>query len=233
VGEIEVITGFDRILIDVPDLDQALADYSTLLGAFQGTEAGALLPLRNVGIELRAAPIIDRARIAGLVMVDSATDGTQGSRLVPAPNRGLHLERVGGSPLRLQGPATSLGITAVDHLVLRTADADDCIRVFGDEGLGMRLALDQLVPEWGGRMLFFRTGKMTLEIIHNHKQPPAQDYFWGITYLCPDLDFTSAQLDAAGVSHSPIRNGRKPGTRVATVKSHALGLPTLLIEPAA
>lgn len=228
-----MVTGFDRILIDVPDLDAALAEYSTLLGIFQDTQAGALLPLRNVGIELRAAPGIDRARIAGLVMIDSTMDPAPSNAFVAAPNRGLQLELAGSSPLRLQGPATSLGISAVDHLVLHTADADDCIRVFGDEGLGMRLALDQLVPEWGGRMLFFRTGKMTLEVIHNLKEPPSEDYFWGITYLCPDLDFTSAQLSAAGVSHSPVRKGRKPGTRVATVKSHTLGLPTLLIEPAA
>ncbi|MCZ6828095.1 MAG: hypothetical protein O7F73_00630 [Gammaproteobacteria bacterium] len=227
-----MITGFDRILIEVPDLDEALAQYSALLGSFQGTAGGALLPLANVAIELRATPIIATARIAGLVLIDDCVDDSDGPQLLPAPNRDLHLERVSAASQRLQGPATSLGISAVDHLVLQSRDADDCIRVFGEEGLGLRLALDQLVPEWGGRMLFFRTGKMTLEVIHNPKQPPAEDHFWGITYLCPDLDFTLAQLDVAGVSHSPIRNGRKPGTRVATLKSHDLGLPTLLIEPA-
>ncbi len=42
----------------------------------------------------------------------------------------------------------------------------------------------------------------------------------------------AARLRAAGVSLSELRKGRKPGTRVATVKSHCLGLPTLLLEPA-
>ena len=228
-----MITGFDRILIEVPDMDAALAQYSALLGAFQSTAGGALLPLANVAIELRATPSIDSPRIAGLVLIDSSVADSEASQLLQEPNRGLHLQRVSAVSQRLQGPATSLGITAVDHVVLQSKDADDCIRVFGEGGLGIRLALDQLVPEWGGRMLFFRAGKMTLEVIHNPKQPPAQDYFWGITYLCLDLESTLAQLDAAGISHSPIRSGRKPGTRVATVNSHDLGLPTLLIEPAA
>jgi hypothetical protein len=59
-----------------------------------------------------------------------------------------------------------------------------------------------------------------------------RDHFWGISYLCPDLEFTLAKLDAAGVSHSGPRDGRKPGTAVATVRSHHLGIPTLLIQPA-
>jgi hypothetical protein len=32
------------------------------------------------------------------------------------------------------------------------------------------------------------------------------------------------------VEISNIRDGRKPGTRVCTAKSHTLGVPTLLIE---
>jgi len=112
---------------------------------------------------------------------------------------------------------------------LQSGDAEACIALFGDD-LGLRLALDQEVPEWGGRMLFFRHGKMTLEIIQNLKEPPARDFFWGITYLCHDLEQTISALDQRGILHSPIREGRKPGTRVCTVKSHCLELPTLLIE---
>jgi hypothetical protein len=226
-----MITGFERILLEVPDLDTALGQYAALLGSFQVLDGVALLPLANVSIELREKPGLDKARIAGLVLVDSSVDASAGRQQVGQPNRGLQLELVGAAPDRRQASATDTGVTAVDHLVLQSGDADDCIRVFGEEGLGIRLALDQLVPEWGGRMLFFRVGKMTLEVIHNQKQPPPEDAFWGITYLCPDLDYTIARLDAAGVGHSDIRGGRKPGTRVATVKSHALGLPTLLIEP--
>jgi hypothetical protein len=228
-----VISGFDRILIDVPNLDAAIGEYAALLGPLDREAGVARLPLANVVIELRPAPELDAARIAGLVLIDDSLDDDTGAQRLGEPNRGLHLERVGGASRRLQDPAVSTGISAVDHLVLQSRDAQDCIRVFGEPGLGIRLALDQLVPEWGGRMLFFRAGKMTLEVIHKLEQPPSEDAFWGITYLCQDLDYSLAQLDAAGVAHSEIRRGRKPGTRVATVKSHNLGLPTLLIEPAA
>jgi hypothetical protein len=37
-------------------------------------------------------------------------------------------------------------------------------------------------------------------------------------------------MKESGVEISDIRDGRKPGTRVCTAKSHTLGVPTLLIE---
>lgn len=223
-----MITAFDRILIEVGDLDAAAADYELLLGPCErvGSDV-ARLYLHNVCIELRQdgkGP----AHITGLSLQD---DELAGPELIPLEGdcRRLQLYR---SALRSQHstPApTATGIHAVDHLVLKTTDADDCIRLFGEPGLGLRLALDQDVPEWGGRMLFFRHGKMTLEVIQFRDDPPQQDHFWGITYQCSDIEDTVAALDARGVAHSPIRTGRKQGTRVATIKSHCLGLPTLLI----
>jgi hypothetical protein len=221
-----MITGFSKIIIAVPDLAVATQEYRWLLG---DSEVGAK-SLRNVEICLNEASAAAVPRIAALGLLD---DG-----VIPATEpdssratRGLELEihrerRVNPSA------TTSTGIIAVDHLVLQTGDADACIRLFGEEGLGLRLALDQSVPEWGGRMLFFRCGKMTLEVIHNLEDPPQQDFFWGITYLCENLESTLLYLDKAGVDHSPARTGRKPGSSVATVKSHNLGIPTLLIEHA-
>ena len=222
----DMITGFSQIIIDVPELQAAKSEYQCLLGPFEGNG----LPLRNVEIALRATGRAPAPQVAALSLFDdgqarasSPIDGEQW--------RGLDLVIVSE---RKVAPAanTATGICAVDHVVLMTNDADACIRLFGEDGFGMRLALDQLVPEWGGRMLFFRCGKMTLEVIHNLDDPPPQDFFWGITYLCENLDVSLDSLDRAGVAHSSIRDGRKPGTRVATVKSHNLGLPTLLIEPA-
>ncbi len=221
-----MITGFDRITLKVPSTSEACAEYSQFTGEFSNMGEAMLLSLSNIGIVLEQDPSAAQARIGGLTVVAeerSAAAIDSGARDIPIysiPQRKCS----GNSEL------TATGIAAVDHLVLMTRDADDCIRLFGEE-LGMRLALDQLVPEWGGRMLFFRCGKMTLEVIHNLEDPPVQDQFWGITYLCPDLDFTLTQLDQRSVEHSEIREGRKPGTRVATVKSDTLGLPTMLIEP--
>jgi catechol 2,3-dioxygenase-like lactoylglutathione lyase family enzyme len=116
----------------------------------------------------------------------------------------------------------------VDHLVLRTSDAEACVQLFS-VGLGLRLALDKSAPDWGGRMLFFRVGKLTLEVIESSDAETGPDRFWGIAYRCADLSTTTVRLKAEDVALSDTRPGRKPGTNVATLKSHALGLPTLLI----
>lgn len=235
-----MITGFKRILIDVPDLRAAAAEYAVLLGAFDITGSGdgpdsagqdsARLGLRNVTIEL-VQSTRSGASIKGLVLADDSRADEE-PRALTGDTRGLFLAASRPRQAAFDDTLTDTGISAVDHVVLMSGDADDCIRLFGEGGLGMRLALDQSVPEWGGRMLFFRSGKLTLEVIQKLEEPPAQDFFWGITYFSPELEKSLERLDTAGVDHSPIREGRKPGTRVATIKSHNLGIPTLLIEPA-
>ncbi len=225
-----MITGFARIQIEVPDLATTSQEYAQLLGHFEPGPEHVRLPLQNVSIDLLECPGIVAPRIRGLVLLDSEQDSDELAQL-SGDLRKLELHSTGSRTLAPADTLTATGISAVDHIVLMSADADDCIRLFGEDGLGMRLALDQLVPEWGGRMLFFRCGKLTLEVIQRLEDPPEQDAFWGITYFCPDLEATLAQLDIAGVDHSSVREGRKPGTRVATIKSHTLGIPTLLIEP--
>ena len=112
------------------------------------------------------------------------------------------------------------------------SDAEACIDLFRDQ-LGIRLALDKNVEAWGGRMLFFRGGKMTLEVIESSTDGQEENVFWGVAYQCPSLAERVKVLQDAGVQVSALRDGRKPGTRVATLKSHDLGIPTLLIQPAA
>ena len=48
-----------------------------------------------------------------------------------------------------------------------------------------------------------------------------------------DIDATRARLAADGVDVSEVRTGRKPGTRVMTVRSGTCGVPTLLVQPSA
>jgi catechol 2,3-dioxygenase-like lactoylglutathione lyase family enzyme len=225
-----MIQGFDRIVIEVPELAAAVNDYRALLGDCERLEGEALWPLANVTLALQENPARDRARISGLVFIDDELEPGE-LQPVAGDTRGLTLQRSGGRSLDAAAALTSTGIAAVDHVVLMTNDADDCIACFGEGGLGLRLALDQLVPKWGGRMLFFRCGKLTLEVIHNIDEPPERDFLWGVTYQCPAIERTLDALDAAGSEHSEVRDGRKPGTRVATVKSRQLGIPTLLLEP--
>ena len=119
-------------------------------------------------------------------------------------------------------------MTAVDHVVVKTQSAEAAKRFYGEQ-IGIRLALEQDVPEWGGTQLFFRASSMSIEVVASNKSP-AQDELWGLALKSSNLDETHTRLLEVGVKVSDIREGRKPGTRVCTVKSHALGVPTLLIE---
>ncbi|MEH6571011.1 MAG: hypothetical protein V7709_18170, partial [Halioglobus sp.] len=83
-----------------------------------------------------------------------------------------------------------------------------------------------------GRMLFFRTGGITLEVIEAQGQEPGADYFWGIALQCKNIEHSVTELTQRGVLASEVREGRKPGTRVASIKSHTLRIPMLLIEQA-
>ena len=59
------------------------------------------------------------------------------------------------------------------------------------------------------------------------------DKVWGLSWRVVDIEATRARLHAAGVDVSDIRDGRKPGTRVFTVKSGTCGVPTLVIQQGA
>jgi hypothetical protein len=222
-----MVEAFERIEIEVADLAAASSDCIALFGvrpAPAPVPGEAWLALANTTIALREAPVA-AARISGLVLRDPQVIGSVDNPL------GLVLTCSDGTEGRAfrDGAEAHCTSVAVDHLVLRTDRADACIALFRDR-LGIRLALDQTVEAWGGRMLFFRTGKMTLEVIEGADNDG--NCFWGIAYQHPDLDAWHGELVARGVTCSDIRDGRKRGTRVATVKSHSLGLPTLLVEPA-
>jgi hypothetical protein len=229
-------TVFDRIVIAVPDLSEASRQYQALFGSeplqcISATgEPAAWWGLPNTVIELvQREP--DAPRIAGIVL--SVPNAERGE---PSVKNSLGLDiRLGNgrhtADFRRARPELQSTRLTVDHLVLRTGNAEACIELFSGQ-LGIRLALDKTAPEWGGRMLFFRAGKLTLEVIEPDSDEPSGNFFWGIAYQCQKLDGVAGELLGRGVELSDSRNGRKPGTRVATVKSHCLEIPTLLIEPA-
>jgi catechol 2,3-dioxygenase-like lactoylglutathione lyase family enzyme len=233
--ECGMVNRFDRIVIPVPDLRAAAKEYQQLLGVAsseppvaQGDSPVVWLPLPNTVIEL--VEFAEGPAFVGGIVFVSAESPAQDE--VVANARGLDIRLCDGartSAIRARQQESADTELRVDHLVLRTANAAECIDLFGRQ-LGIRLALDQTVPEWGGRMLFFRTGKVTLEVIEPQRKKPDADNFWGIAYQCKDLEQTAAQLAARGITLSEIRPGRKQGSIVATVKSHCLGIPTLLIQ---
>jgi catechol 2,3-dioxygenase-like lactoylglutathione lyase family enzyme len=139
-----------------------------------------------------------------------------------------------GLPVKVGPPdgamARATGV-AIDHVVVRTPDADRAIRLWRDR-VGLRLALDRAFPERGLRLVFFRSGGVTLELATAH--PAAElhglDVLHGVSYRVADLAARRERLLAAGVDVSPIRVGMRPGTSVATVRSGTAGVPTLLLQ---
>ena len=229
-----MVSGFDRIVIAVPDIAAATLEYERLLGVASQSltvekgEPTVWLGLPNVTIEL-VQDAVDTAVIRSLVFI-SPTANASGELVANPLQLDIRLcDGLATSDLRREAGPLGTGLR-VDHLVLRTDDAQACIALFADQ-LGIRLALDKTVPEWGGRMLFFRTGQLTLEVIESDRDAAGGNYFWGIAYQCQDIAETGGAMAQRGVALSDIRTGRKPGTRVATLKSHCLGIPTLLIEP--
>ncbi len=130
-----------------------------------------------------------------------------------------------------RGPAAACA-SGLDHVVVRSGDLGGSRRLFADR-LGLRLALDRSFPELGLRMLFFRLGGVTLEVVGAAADSGAdpRDTFFGLAWRVPDADLARARLLGEGFDVSPVRPGRKPGTRVATVRSRTSGVPTLLIGP--
>lgn len=221
---------FDRIILAVPDLADAIIQYTALLGACPVQRAAKPDPrawwnLGNTVLELREQAVA-AARIDAIVLRCANATASE----TPVENTlGVDVYVCDGSFVAGLCAAQAQAPLRVDHLVMRTRDADACIALFAHE-LGLRLALDKTVAQWGGRMLFFRVGKLTLEVIAPGT-PDEENAFWGIAFGHPDIETYSATLTARGVAASAVREGRKPGTQVASVKSHALGVPTLLIGP--
>ena len=120
-------------------------------------------------------------------------------------------------------------VNRLDHVVIHTNDPVGLISLYRDT-YGIRLALDQTVEKWGGRMLFFRLNHTTLEVISKEDDKEPADSFWGLAWIVKDIKATYNRLISEGLEVTEVKDGRKPNTLVATVKSHTCNIPTLLIQ---
>ena len=158
----------------------------------------------------------------------TATEATRGVRL-------FFLERDKERPLSV--PTSAGSITAMDHVVVSTSDPERAAALYGAR-LGLDMALDRSHPDWG-RLMFFRCGDLIVEVTYrpgketDTSQDKLQDRLRGLCWRVADIDATHARLAEAGVDVSEVRTGRKPGTRVMTVRSGTSGVPTLLVQPSA
>jgi len=138
---------------------------------------------------------------------------------------------LGGTAWRLveDVEATAAGLQ-LDHVVVRSADSVRATADFGGR-LGLDLRLDR-DTDFGFRGLFFRCGDAVVEVVVPHDPHEGPDTFGGLAWRC-DVAATRERLISGGVEVSEVRQGRKPGTCVATVRDRDLAVPTLLVGPTA
>lgn len=216
------------VALEVAGADPAL--YDALLG--RGHTAGGMrveLGARTRAVLAADEPAKELSRLERRgIEVRPATDpgsDPAGEGDVVVVN-GLELALVDGASRPVPNPDVVL-----DHLVIRTADAERAIANYGGR-LGIELRLERHAPQWGMHMLFFRCGDAILEIVQPLGDEPhtGADLLWGVTWRVPDLETTMARLRAAGIEIGEIRQGRKRGTQVCTVGDRRAGIRTLLIQ---
>ncbi|MBA0046543.1 VOC family protein [Mycobacteroides sp. LB1] len=222
-----MITELDSVLLDVPNLADAKAAYSRLLGTetphpqlYLGLPEWAPHPGMLFRVEdlSSTARILERRGLSLTSRGDLATGQADGLTL--------------GLTERPDAPARSAPESGqIDHLVLFSPNRDRIIATLCGR-LGFDLRLDRLQP-WGVHQLFFRCAGLVVEVVLRTDEaadPAGPDSLWGIAWRTADIDASYARLTAADVTLSDIRDGHKPGTRVATVKDPGLAVPTILIE---
>ena len=241
-GAERVLFTLDNMSLELmaPSVDSAAADRIRAVLAEQG-EGLASLCFRTNDIDkmhrrldrltLKPEPVAaveSRDDLSGATLswkrTRAATNTTRGVRL-------FFLEREAERPLSVR--SAPAGIMAMDHVVISTADPEGAAALYGAR-LGLDMALDRSHPDWG-RLMFFRCGDLIVEVTHKPGKAAetAPDRLRGICWRVADIDATHARLVADGLDVSEIRTGRKPGTRVMTVRKGTCGVPTLLVQPSA
>lgn len=155
------------------------------------------------------------------------------TRAATARTHGVRLFVLQQAPLPPSSPLAPepAAVSGLDHVVIRTPDPERATALYGAR-LALDMRLDRSNEAWGARLLFFRCGDLIVEVAHdlNAGVGAGPDRLWGLSWRVPDAQAARARLAAAGLDVSEVRAGRKPGTRVLTLRDGSCGVPTLLLE---
>jgi catechol 2,3-dioxygenase-like lactoylglutathione lyase family enzyme len=184
------------------------------LAAFAVDDVAAatrLLSRRGLQVEAVGVGAIARVQAAGLNFVLATAHGAASSSAIGDPKA---------------------AVSALDHVVIHTPNPDRALALYGAK-FGLDLRLDRANEQWGARQLFFRCGGAVFEVGASLKGPVTDeaDRFGGLAWRVTDPDAAQARIAAAGFDVSEVRTGRKPGTKVFTVRDAPGGAPTLMLMP--
>ncbi|UWU86724.1 VOC family protein [Bradyrhizobium yuanmingense] len=207
-----------------------------LLGNQEGILASLCFRVADIGkmhrrlerVALRPDPVADvesNDAVTGAVLhwkrTRAATELTRGVRM-------FFLELADERP---KSAVTDIApIEGLDHVVVTTEDSERAAALYGAR-LGLDLALDRSHQDWG-QLMFFRCGDLIVEVVRRPVAggDAAHDRLWGLSWRVGDIDATRARLIASGLDVSEVRTGRKPGTRIMTVRNGTCGIQTVLLE---
>jgi catechol 2,3-dioxygenase-like lactoylglutathione lyase family enzyme len=176
----------------------------------------------------------DIAQSGSTSMIDGATLSWKRTRTAVEATHGTRLFFLEPSGERPLSQATaSAPIVGLDHVVIATEAPERAAALYGAR-LGLDMRLDLTRPDWDAQLMFFRCGDLVVEIVHRLREASGgnPDKLWGLSWRAADIDAAHARLASAGPDVTDIRTGRRPGTRVFTVRTGALGVPTLVIQQA-
>jgi len=160
-----------------------------------------------------------------------STDAWRLAFVDPAATYGVSLALAERNRPFERRPATGDGVQALDHVVIDTANPERAVALYGAR-LGLDFRLDRSNPQWGSRLMFFRCGGAVVEIGARlgGEASDAPDRLSGLAWRVTDPDAARARIAAAGFDVSEVRAGRKPGTKVFTVRAGVPGAPTLMLS---
>jgi catechol 2,3-dioxygenase-like lactoylglutathione lyase family enzyme len=230
-----MILGLDHVALAVPDADAALGAYAALFGA---PAVDGRFQLDNTALRIVAGA--GHGPVFGLAFAAADPDDALrrlARRALPSEGGVLSASATHGVPISIVAAASAARPAprpdaphALDHVVIRTPDADRAVALYGGR-LGLDLRLDRDSPQWGARMMFFRCGGTVVEITAPIGGPAGAgpDVITGLAWRIADAPATRERLAREGVDVSEVRQGRKPGTAVFTLRSGLPGAPTLML----
>ncbi|HEY8573650.1 VOC family protein [Phenylobacterium sp.] len=258
-----MISGLDHVAVAVRDFDAVADGYRRLLGVEPELEPGdgavrAWFRFPNMALEVigpdgegaagdRVRAQLEASGDGVWIVAFAVEDVDAAARLAERRGLSVAVRTPRAALIDVAGVRVSLiadgnarsgaagAVAALDHVVIRTPDIDRAVANYGGR-LGLDLRLDRANEAWGARQLFFRCGDAVVEFGASLKHPPSDgpDSFGGLAWRVTDPDAAHAAMAAAGFDVSQVRTGRKPGTKVFTVRDAPAGVPTLMLsaEPA-